>query len=177
LFGGMTGYFGGPSNSLGHRPVLFFRPDLEYLGYRNFVDPRCAGLNTAATLPAMILPALPKVFHFSTTFGEEWKDYWDSLWNRAARAISDADELVIIGYSLPSADERARCLLLDTSNKDVRLTVCCTNGTTSIEKEFCDHGFENIESGTPRFEDFLAREAGRNRASEDAGISAPAIVA
>ena len=31
LFGGMTGFFAGGGNSLGNRPVLFFRPDLEYL--------------------------------------------------------------------------------------------------------------------------------------------------
>ena len=62
LFGGMTGFFAGDGNSLGNRPVLFFRPDLEYLGYGDFIDPRCAGLDNAASLPAMIMPALPKHF-------------------------------------------------------------------------------------------------------------------
>jgi hypothetical protein len=108
LFGGRTGFFAGGGNSLGNRPVLFFRPDLEYLGYRDFVDPRCAGLDTAASLPAMIMPALPKTFYFTTTYGDEWKGFWDHLWNRAGRAISNADEVIVIGYSLPLADERAR---------------------------------------------------------------------
>ena len=62
LFGGMTGFFAGGGNSLGNRPVLFFRPDLEYLGYADFIDPRCSRLDTAASLPAMIMPALPKHF-------------------------------------------------------------------------------------------------------------------
>jgi hypothetical protein len=44
LFGGMTGFFAGDGNSLGSRPVLCFRPDLDYLGYPDFIDPRCRRL-------------------------------------------------------------------------------------------------------------------------------------
>ena len=73
LFGGRTGFFAGGGNSLGNRPVLFFRPDLEYLGYTDFVDPRCVRLDSAASLPAMIMPALPKTFHFATTYGQSGK--------------------------------------------------------------------------------------------------------
>src|SRR5260370_41749681 len=35
------------------RPALFFRPDQEYLGFPDFVDPLCAHLDAAASLPAM----------------------------------------------------------------------------------------------------------------------------
>jgi hypothetical protein len=97
LFGGRPGFSVGNGTSIGDRPVLFFRPDLEYLGYRDFVDPRCAHLKTAASLPAMIMPALPKHFHFVTSFGQEWREFWDSLWQRAAYAIQAADEVVVIG--------------------------------------------------------------------------------
>ena len=117
------------------------------------------------------MPALPKTFYFQTTFGEEWKGFWNGLWWRAERAISSADELVVIGYSLPTADERARAMLLRTKNKTARLTVCCANGTGSIEREFRDNGFTNIETGAPTFDDFLAREA--TRTDTDAAPTSP----
>lgn len=110
----------------------------------------------------MIMPALPKTFYFATTFGEEWKEFWDGLWLRAARAIRNADELVIIGYSLPAADERARGLLLDTENKAVRLSIACGNATASLELEFRDHGFTNVHGDSYTFDDFLKSEATRD---------------
>jgi hypothetical protein len=75
LFGGRArGSFHANGISLGDRPVLFFRPDLEYLGYHGFVDPLCAHLDQRTrACPAMILPAVPKRFCFETSFGEEWK--------------------------------------------------------------------------------------------------------
>ena len=155
LFGGMTGFFAGGGNSLGNRPVLFFRPDLEYLGSTDFVDPRCVRLDSAASLPAMIMPA----FHFATTYGAEWKEFWDALWGRAERAIANADELAIIGYSLPIADERARAMLLGSANKAVRLSICCGKATASLEQEFRERGFTKIQSGSATFDGFLAREA------------------
>ena len=111
----------------------------------------------------MIMPALPKEFHFATTYGLEWKSFWDRLWNRAARAISKADHIVVIGYSLPSVDERARDLLLGTSNKSVRLTICCGNATTRLEQEFRDHHFSGIESVATTFDGFLASERAKAR--------------
>ncbi len=159
LFGGRTGSFVGNGSSLGTRPVLYFRSDLEYLGYGDFVDPNCSRCIDSATLPAMIMPALPKTFYFQTTFGQEWEDFWNRLWQCAERAAASAEDLVVIGYSLPAADERARAMLLDSANKAARLTVCCGDDTTRLEREFRDHGFSDIRGGTPRFEDFLARAA------------------
>jgi hypothetical protein len=159
LFGGKRGFFAVGGNALGDRPVLFFRPDLEYLGYGDFVDPRCAGLDSAGSLPAMIMPALPKTFHFATNFGEEWKEFWNDLWSRAEQAIGNADELALIGYSLPSEDTRARAMLLGSANKAVRLSICCGNATASLDQEFREYKFTNIQTGTHTFEDFLTREA------------------
>lgn len=173
LFGGMTGYFAGNGTSLGDRPVLFFRPDLEYLGYQDFVDPRCSRLDTAASLPAMIMPALPKPFHFVTTFGQEWKGFWDGLWQRAACAIENADELVVIGYSLPTADKRARTLLLGTGNKTVRLSICCGKATPTLEQKFRDHGFIGIQSVNSTFDGFLTGETAGT--DTDAPISQAAV--
>jgi len=59
-----TGFFAGDVGSLGCRPVLSFRPDLEYIGHSDFVDPLCQS-EIAASLPAMIMPALPKQFYFA----------------------------------------------------------------------------------------------------------------
>jgi len=176
LFGGRTrvGSFMASADSLGDRPVLFFKADLEYLGYPDFVDPLCSRLNTAASQPAMIMPALPKEFYYATTFGQEWKDFWDDLWdNRVASAIANADELVIIGYSLPLTDERARKLLLSTRNRCVRLSICCGPATPDLEQLFRNHGFSRIDPTAHTFEDFLARETQRTAA---ASISDNSIV-
>ena len=161
LFGGKTGYSAGVANSVGYRPVLFFQPDLAFLGYPDFTDPQCRGLDRAASLPAMIMPALPKEFHFRTEYGLEWKGFWDHLWGRAAGAISRADNIVVIGYSLPLVDERARDLLLGTSNKSVRITICCGNATARLEEEFRQHEFSGIESVAATFDGFLASEKGK----------------
>ena len=159
LFGGRTGISVGHLGSLGDRPVLYFRPDLEYLGYQDFVDPLCRGLQSAASLPAMIMPALPKRFYFATTFGQEWTGFWDGLWKRAECAIQAADEVVVIGYSLPTVDERARGMLLDAPQKNVCLSICCGNATQGLEQEFRRSGFTDIQTGAPTFEDFLDHEA------------------
>jgi hypothetical protein len=173
LFGGRTGFFAGGGNSLGSRPVLFFRPDLEYLGYADFIDPECLRLDTAASLPSMIMPALPKHFYFETAFGQEWKSFWDHLWHRAAGAIANADELVVIGYSLPVADERARTMLLDSGNKSVRLSIYCGNATARLEQEFRENGFNGIENCGSTFDDFLSSEASKNATA----MSAPNLPA
>jgi hypothetical protein len=154
LFGGRTrGSFVGNAAPLGNRPVLFFRPDIEYLGYSDFADPLCAGLDRAASLPEMILPALPKQFGHDSA----WKAFWDDLWNRAENAIKNAAELVVIGYSLPDADERARSMLRGTANKSVRLSICCGKATAGIEQLFRDNKFSNIVPIATTFEDFVAR--------------------
>ena len=174
LFGGRAmGGFVANGGSLGHRPALFFRPDLEYLGYPDFVDPLCAHLDSAPSLSAMVMPALPKHFYFETSFGKEWKPFWDSLWARARRAIGKADELVVIGYSMPTIDERARTMLLDTRNKSVRLSICCGKATAGLEEEFRDHGFRRFQPVATSFDDFLKAEA----AGTDIDVGRPSSLA
>jgi hypothetical protein len=159
-FGGVTA---GPSavnfNSLSDRPVLYLRSDWEYLGYHEPVDSLCSLPNVTCNSPAMIMPALPKHFYFETSFGQEMKSFWDDLWERAKRGIENADELVLIGYSLPTADERARGLLLSTANKAVRLSICCDKATTALEQEFRANGFSRIHEGACTFENFLKARA------------------
>jgi len=149
-------------NSLGYRPVLFYRADLEYLHYETFVDPQCRGLTSAATLPAIILPALPKRFYFETTFGTEWDGFWADLWKQASRATEAADELTIIGYSLPVADEAARGLLLNRRNASVKLSICCGETTPSIANEFRVRGFTNISTSPATFAEYLSFEEAKS---------------
>jgi hypothetical protein len=171
-FGGRTtGAFVVNRNSLGNRPVLYFSSDLDYLGYQDFVDPLCSEVKIAASSPAMILPALPKIFWSETSFGKEWKLFWDHLWCRAECALEKADELVIIGYSLSAVDLRARDTLLHTTNKDVHITICCREMSTSIEREFRNQGFSNIAKGVSTFEGFLAAETARS----DSRAGTPAL--
>jgi hypothetical protein len=86
LFGGRSG-FGVAHDSLGSRPVLFFRPDSEYLGYQEFKDPLCGHLSGVANISAMIMPSLNKTFYRQTTLGKEWEPFWDHLWQRAKDAL------------------------------------------------------------------------------------------
>ncbi len=155
LFEGRSGFFVGGSQSLGDRPVLYFRPDLEYLGYPAFVDPNCAGLTQAAVLPVMIMPAFGKKFSLSSTSGQEWKPFWEDLWRKAEIGLRVAEEIAIIGYSLPLTDERARDLLFQRANRDARLYVCCRQDTETIAQEFRNHGFLNIVKEVTSFEEYL----------------------
>jgi hypothetical protein len=157
LFGGKTrGGFISHGDSLGHRPVLFFKPDHEYLGYEGFVDPLCANMTSAPVLPALILPGLPKRFYFETSFGREWTDFWDSIWRQAADSLCTADEVVIIGYSLPVADIAARELLLNPSRRKGSTRICCGRSTKEICSEFHNRGFVDLLCDTPTFEDYLS---------------------
>jgi len=158
LFRGSTTGFRKAHDSLGSRPVLYFRSDLDYLGYGEFNDPDCAHLRTAGTISAMVMPALPKRFyHETSSFGREWEPFWDDLWQRAEAALQKADKLVIIGYRLPDADERARELLLRQAAKNINLTICCGDATASIERQFREQGFSRIgHAPDPTFEGWLA---------------------
>jgi hypothetical protein len=165
--GRRRGGFIGNGTSLGQRPVLFFRPDLEYLGYGSFVDPRCASLTAAASIPAMILPALPKRFYFETSFGREWEEFWSALWDRAEQAIEAASEIAVIGYSLPIADEAARNLLLNTKNRSVPLAISCGSSSEGIRDEFAKNGFSAVEPAPRTFEEYLAaKEAAKSHSGK-----------
>jgi hypothetical protein len=108
------------------------------------------------TFPAVIMPALPKEFYFKTNYGREWETFWDGLWQRASEAVAKADQLVMIGYSLPGVDERARELLLGTTNKTARLTVCCGAATKDLAQQFRGQGFTVIRELTdPTLSGFL----------------------
>jgi len=129
-------------DSLGQRPVLFFEPDFQFHGHKGIRDPKAPP--QSALLSPLILPTLRKRFFIETNFGKEWKSFWDSLWLEAELALRAADEIVVIGFSLLPADERARDLMLCKSNRYARLTVCSQSQSQRIADEFKDYGFKRV---------------------------------
>jgi len=156
LFEGARGFSQGNGDSLGPRPV--FPWGLDHLGYPGIKDPRWrqGGVERAGS---MVLPSRNKKYHVSTSINpREREGFWNLLWGQAADALRRADEIIIIGYSLPAADSRARALLLDRGNHDAPLTICCGSRSTDIGKEFVQAGFVRgkICFDFGRFEDWLA---------------------
>jgi hypothetical protein len=63
---------------------------------------------------------------------------------------------VIIDYSMPKADERARELLLKHSNSDAEILVFSGSRTGPICEDFRKNGFQTVNSfGDGYFEDYL----------------------
>jgi hypothetical protein len=157
LFGGITGGSYAP-NVYGSRPCLFGENHFTYLGYSKDVrDPLCKGISTTGGERALILPTLHKDFFHQTPLGREWERFWNDIWNRAAEGLHSSERIVIIGYSMPSADERARELLLQRSNPRAEILVYSGSRTKTICEEFRVRGFHAVtSSGEGKFEDFLS---------------------
>jgi hypothetical protein len=158
IFGGSSGFSVAPGwNSLGSRPTLFFRPDFVFLGYPEQTrDPECGFVDKAAGIPAIILPTLKKNFFEQTSLGHEWEPFWQSLWRQAGCALASSERIAIIGYSMAQADEAARALLLEKSNRNAEIKVYSGSASTEIRDEFVARGFSHVRvSGKSRLEDFL----------------------
>jgi hypothetical protein len=156
LFDGTTGG-GYASNVYGPRPCLFGERDFTYLGYSNDVrDPHCEHILAPGGEPGLILPTLHKDFFLQTPFGPEWKHFWNDIWRQAAQALRSAKKIVIIGYSMPTADERARELLLKYSNPSAEILVFSGSRTGDICKDFRNSCFQTVNSfGDGYFKDYL----------------------
>ncbi|MGO9272645.1 MAG: hypothetical protein ACLQOO_20825 [Terriglobia bacterium] len=142
---------------LGSGPLIP-QPDLEYLGYdaipgHHFPD--------GGAFPALIMPGRRKKFFFETSLGAEWTDFWDGLWSMATDALRTAEELVVCGYSLLPADERACDLILRVPKKDVPVTVVSGDQSDRIAEEFRQNGFSNVRSEQNQFFEDWAKIAGR----------------
>lgn len=111
------------------------------------------------------MPGRNKQFYVGD--GRDWEQFYDFLWDKAREALRNADEIVIIGYSCPIADLRARAMILGESNRNAKITVCCHADTPRIEKEFIDSGFQCTQAGGS-FEDWVA--AFRGKAAGDEGV-------
>ena len=143
--------------SLGLRPVIP-TDELEFLGYDGICDP-CFTVGGGFLTP-VILPTLSKEFYFKTSLGIEWQDFWDSLWTQAKVALEQAENMFLLGYSMPLADKRARELILLNSRKDASITICCCESNSYLCEQFRDAGFREIVSlENIRFEEWAADNA------------------
>lgn len=157
LFDGNMGFSQVSNNVYGPRPCLFGERDFTYLGYSKDVrDPLCKGISKTGGDPALILPTLHKNFFHKTSFGQEWEHFWNCIWGQAQQALRSAKKIVIIGYSMPTADERTRELLLKHSNPDAEILVLSGSRTCAICEDFRNNGFRTVNSfGQGYFEGYL----------------------
>jgi len=158
IFGGIAG--GSSASSVyGPRPCVFGDRYFSYLGYPpEFRDPLARGITNTGGEPSVILPALHKIFFNETFAGRELEPFWDALWGLAGEALHATDKIVIIGYSMPQADERARELLMKGSNPDAEILVFSGGSTPDICQAFRKKGFRKVtSSGSCKFEDYLAK--------------------
>ena len=156
-FGGMRMGQVSPEETLGGRPVIYGSRQFDSLGYsREICDPACEYSPNAAGRPALIMPGPHKRFFSVTSFGRELEEFWGSLWLKAEDALASSQNIVIIGYSLPVADEKARELLLQKANHSADITVCCGRDSAHILDQFKQVGFEKVHTlGRGFFEDYL----------------------
>ena len=153
IFGGaMFGAAQIDGASIGQYPVIH-KADLEFLGYPNFDGHTYPG---GGAFPSLILPGREKEFFFRSSFGEEWKLFFDDLWSQARTALKQADRVVICGYSLLPVDERACDLILRNPNKRIKVEIVCGSQGRRIENDFRNVGYEDVTvDATGYFEDWV----------------------
>lgn len=127
-------------NSLGACPRIA-TDFLKFLGYEDMKGTFPGG----GGFPSVILPGRTKVFQYSTSFGPEHKEFFDSLWSQAASALKRADRIVLCGYSLLPVDERACDLLLKAPRRAAEVTIVSGSQGQRIAKQFKEAGFENVK--------------------------------
>jgi hypothetical protein len=129
------------------RPAIFDSREFEFLGYPSEVsDPLCQGISSTAGRPALILPTLHKRFSVQTSLGRVWEPFWRRLWKQAECALACSKEVVLIGYSMTTADEKARELLLHVTSRDAVISVFCGGDSARIHDEFRTHGFRCVKT-------------------------------
>lgn len=145
LFGGARGgHFGGFSSSLGPRPFVD-NVDLAFPDYpKGVLDKSFPGGGVLDGAPTVVLPTYEKQFLVQTSVGKEWIPFYSSLWSQAGEFLEKSERVVIIGYSMPSADRQAGELILSKSNKCADVFVCCASSNESLAARFRDHGFLHV---------------------------------
>ncbi|HVC00464.1 MAG TPA: hypothetical protein VNJ12_14185 [Candidatus Dormibacteraeota bacterium] len=162
IFNGMTGFFQGGPNAFPFRPVILFPDDFEFLCYpRGFSDPLCpSGNSKLAALPALIVPTRHKRFYTQTSAGREWEGFWDHIWLQAGQSLEASDRIVVIGYGMSPADQKARRLLLEKSNRQAKITLVCGDKNALLHGEFKSRGFVEVEQfKRGLFEEFLGDQS------------------
>jgi hypothetical protein len=147
-------------SSLGRHPVIH-PADLAYLGYNDFSGHT---YTSGGAFPCLILPGRRKEFFYDTSFGDEYTEFWDSLWSQAAEALQRSDRLVLCGYSLLPVDQRACDLLLQKPRRETRVSVVSGSRSERVANDFRTAGFLNVEGFKPGyFEDWVQAEIQKPR--------------
>jgi hypothetical protein len=132
---GSVNWFKHPMNDV--PPPVIFKRDLGLLGYDHLVDPRVGGNGMPVDgSGTFILPDPRKKFY--------WERFWQPLWNDAARVLRAANEVFIHGYSMPTADARARQHLFDNIKKSAAISIHCRSTSDHIAEEFRSRGFTDV---------------------------------
>ncbi len=162
LFGGARGgHPGSFHNSLGQRPFVD-NMDCAFPDYpKNVLDRNFPGGGILEGWTTLVLPTYEKKFMVETSIGPEWTHFYESLWSQAAGFLKRSERIVIIGYSMPTADRDAGALLLSGTNKHAELFLCCASSNVNLGTRFGEHGFSRVHQ-TGGFEDWLGR-AGTHR--------------
>jgi len=128
--------------------------DLQFLGYDDSSGPGI--YQGGAAVSRLILPGRNKEFTIETSFGTELSDFWGHLWSQAHDALGACSRIVVCGYSLPAADQRARELLFNAPLRDTTIEVVSGRDSERIASEFMSTGFSNVSTfGRGHFEDWL----------------------
>jgi len=81
---------------------------------------------------------------------------------QAGDVLAKSEKLVVIGYSMPVADEAARTLLLGKLNRNAEISLWCGERNEVLKKDFRKKGHQAVEAlESARFEDFLLAMVGR----------------
>lgn len=162
-FHGARGFFQSSGSALGFRPVIR-RSEFEFFGFPNESHDPEAPTGSFGALPAMIMPTLNKRFYEQTSGGRELESFWEHLWAQAEWALKSAEKVVMIGYGMAAADEKARNLLLSTPNGHARIEIFCGGATETISDQFTARGYSNVHtSGNRLFEDYLRSDYERRK--------------
>ena len=143
-----------PGYGLGWRPVISDW-DMSLLGYPSERDPDFRNARSGI-VPALILPTPAKRFFLALGNQQELGAFFGDLWSQARYALRQSAHVVICGYSLPDADERARELLLEKSiSKSAEISVVSGSTSEDIAERFRNHGYPHANAaGKVRFEDW-----------------------
>lgn len=145
-----------PGKTLGDCPVIH-AADARHLGYKKFKGNTYPG--GGVSMKSLILPGRCKRFVIETSFGPEYEGFWDALWSKGAEALKESDRLVICGYSMPEADTRARNMLLNIKNKNIRITIICGEQSENIAKCFRKARFKRVRAFKGKYFDSWLRSS------------------
>jgi hypothetical protein len=146
-------------------PPFMLTRDLKLLGYDDLVDPRIGQNDVAVNnLGTMILPDPRKEF--------SWEGFWSPLWGAAAERLRGASDVFIHGYSMPSADSKARELLFGNISKSATINVYCLNKSDDIGDEFRARGFRTVKPfPATGFEAWVTSECAHKRLEQYPSVS------